>query len=461
MDRLVQNTRLAVRIVSVVALLVVANVVVAQWDVKWDMTKSGLYSLSSQSESVASNVDRDVELIFFHTDRGSNRTPVNPLWVRILLKQYAGLSDRISSREVNPNVSPSETEQYGVRQNNAVVVKVGKKHKKLAPYDLVNFSRRGQNTFKGESAVTNAIKSLTTVTDRTVWFLTGHGEITVDGQQERSASSLRRAVENEGFSVDTLNPINDEFPPSDDLVVVLDPQNSFSSAVVDRIVTWNEEGGRLLVAGNPSNQSIVNSVVDPLGVSVQQRQILGQNWQFFYRSQGNPFLLSPTLSSHPVTDSLTEEGMSVVMGRTAPLDADTGTYDPLLKTSAEAYAKPLDESRQNIDPRFDPNRDLRGPFNVGVASDADDRGKVVALGNTDLFTGRLLGQAGNQNFATNLINWFFDRSVSLGIQPKPLSSNVVSVTPTQAYVIQFIALVGIPFTVLIWGGVVWWKRKNL
>lgn len=463
MSSITQNVRLFIKILAFVAILVVVNLVVNQWDVKWDMTKSGLYSLSEQSRTIARDIDRETELIFFHSEEAQSRLPLNPLWVRTLLKQYSKESPRIAFSEINLNAQPGEAKKYQIRQNNSVVVKVGEQHETLKPLDLINMRRRGESTFKGERAVTNALKNLTTVTERTVWFSTGHGEVPVTGGRGRTASAFRNKVQTSGFSAKTFNPLNDDLPSTDDLIVVLDPQSAFSRAVINRFKQWNADGGHLLIAGNPDNRTAVNALTEPLGGSLERRQILGQNWQFYYRSQGNPFLISPKFETHPVLDPLRDEGLSLLMGRSAPLSVDTGVYDPLLKSSGEAYAKPLKQNQRRIEPRFNPDEDVRGAFTVGaVLQGAKQRGKVVLMGNADLFGDQLFEQAGNKNFAMNLVNWFLERRISLGIEPTPLRSNVVkNISPTQAYTLQIVSLIVVPLVILIWGVVVWWTRKNL
>ena len=462
MSRLVQNTRLVIRMVAVIAILVVVNVAAAQWDKQWDMTESGLYSISDQTRRIAQSLESSAELIFFHME-SERSSSLDPKWVRTLLKNYASLSENIRFREVNPNVAPSDARNYRVRQNNTVVVKVEKNHRKLAPFDLVRMRRRGKNMFRGEPAVTGALKQLTTVTDRTIRMATGHGEIGTGGASRgRSVSKLRSTLEDEGFTVDSWDPLKNEHPDTRDLIVGLDPQSSYSPGIVENLHEWYRRGGNLLLAGNLRNRSEFNSLLQPFNLNMRNRQILGQNWQFYYRTLGDPFLFAPSLESHPILQPLKDEKLNVLMGRSAPLSADTETMKPLLKTSARAYSKPVKQSSRELNPQFQQATDRRGPFTVGwVSKQAQNRGKFVVFSNANLLGNQLIQRAGNQDFSRNLVNWFFNREISIGIQPKPIGQNTVRVTPNQAFALQLISLIGIPFLVLIWGGAVWWKRKNL
>jgi len=462
MSRLVQNTRLLIRLVAVVAILVVVNIAVAQWDKQWDMTESGLYSISNQTRSIVKGLESPAEIVFFHMDSGRTRS-VDPKWIRTLLEQYDSLSENVTFREVNPNVAPSEARNYKVRQNNSVVVKVGEKHRKLAPFDLVQMRRRGKNMFRGEPAITGALKRLSTVTNRTIWMATGHGEIGTGGAARgRSLSRLRSTYKEEGFTVDTWNPLKNELPDKQDLIFVVDPQSKYPSPVINNLRKWYSQGGKLLLAGNLRHHSVFNSLIQPFGLSMSRRQILGQNWQFYYRTIGDPFLFSPTFESHPIVQPLQDEGMNLLMGRSAPLSVDTGVLKPLLRTTSEAYSKPVDRSTKKLNPRFQEGTDERGTFTTGVVSkESGNRGKLVVLSDADLLGDRLIQRAGNEDFARNLVNWFFDREISLGIEPKPIVQSAVSVTPGQALTLQMISLVGIPLAVLVWGVAVWWKRKNL
>ncbi|MFB6347356.1 MAG: hypothetical protein ABEK50_16655, partial [bacterium] len=177
----------------------------------------------------------------------------------------------------------------------------------------------------------------------------------------------------------------------------------------------------------------------------------------------NPFIFVPKLGNHPVLKSLKEQGVLVQVGRSAPIEltaptAGGDTATKILITSSQAFSKPIG---QKVRPEFNPETDRRETFTVGAVWSNQRGAKVVGLGNVTFLTNQMFRNTGNKNFALNLVNWIFERQVSLSIRPTPSDYNKVTLTAGQVQLIQAISMGLIPIFILAWGGAVWWKRKNL
>ncbi len=457
MKNLTQNLRTVLKFAAVVVILVVLN-----GGVQWDMTEADLYSITDRSRQIARNVENSTTFYLFHTPQ-AGQSQINTERVRTLLQQYERLGTNITFKEIDHTRNPGLAREHNVRQNNVVLIQSGDQSKKLGPFDLLEFGgpRRRQRQFSGESAITTALLKMTQATDRAVHFLSGHGEYTTDRARQRTVSNWVSALEEEGYTTESLNPLTDDMPDTRDMVVALDPTKKYSSGVIDRVRNWRNQGGNLLVAGGPESAESVTGLLGGVGVQVRSRQVIDpQRRVQTLQSLVSPFVFAPKLESHPSLSSLKDQGLAVQIGRSAPLDLRSDTaIEKLLTTSSEAMSKPL--TGEEISTEFDPKTDERGPFTVGALVSRGN-GHVFAFGNTSIFGNAYLGRTpGNESFAVNLINWTFDRDVSLGIQSTPADYNLVkNITAGQSFFIQIIALFGIPLLVLLWGGWVWWNRKN-
>ena len=462
MKNLTQTSRTLLKFLAVVVILVVLNVLAQRGGLQWDMTEADLYSITDRSRDIARGVKESTTIYFFHTPQ-SGQSTIDPNRVRILLRQYDRTGERITFEEVDHTRNPGLARKHGVRKNNVILIKSGKRTKKLGRFDLMKFSQRrgGQRQFRGESAITTALLKMSQATDRSVFFVSGHGEYRTEPARDRSMSRWSESLSEEGYTVESFNPLTDNFPDTRDLVVISDPTRDYSSGVLERLRKWRKNGGNFLIAASPPSGTNLNPLLEGSGLEFQSRQIIDpQRRVQSLQSLVNPFVFAPMLESHPALSSLKDQGLAVQMGRSAPIQLRSDTPQKLLSTSAEAMAKPL--TGKKIRSEFNPETDERGPFTVGAVLNPDNaQGTVLAFGSPTLFGDAYLGRTpGNESFAVNLVNWVFDRDVSLGIQPTPSNYNRVRVPAGQAFVLQVTALVVIPLGILLWGGWVWWNRKN-
>jgi len=258
--------------------------------------------------------------------------------------------------------------------------------------------------------------------------------------------------------VETLNPLVGTLPDTADLVVLLDPRQGLAPDAARRLRRWRERGGHLLVAASPSAARDVNPILRGSGIRFAARQIVASRAR---RHPMAPLLFTPILEGHPAVAPLRDQGLTVLAGQSTYLETTGDTPASILSTGSEAYAKPLFGPEEEFRLPFDPATDVRGPFTVAAAAAGDTGGRLVAVGSAQMLGDRLLSQAaGNHNLAVNLVNWMLERQVSLEIGSVPLDYNRVQVTSSQANALYIVALVLLPLAILIWGGTVWWKRRN-
>ncbi len=459
----VQDFRSVVKLVAVMAILIVLYMVASRLDVQWDMTVENIYSLSEKSLETADGIKTPVTLYLFHTTQ-AGQSRFDTVRLRNLLRRYASVGENITFREVDHTRNPGLARKHGIRQNNVVLIKTEGQTTKLSQYDLMKFGgpRGRRRQFQGESALTTALIKVTRATDRVVHFTTGFGEYTSESAKSRSVSEWAQSLREQGYETKSFNPFTDTLPDSRDMIVILDPKKKYPPDVVKQFRQWNRKGGNLLVASSPASGRTLNPILQGTAISFRSLRIIDPNRRVqSLQSLVNPYIFAPELGSHPSLSNLKEQGFAVQNGlSTAIAVSDTKQVDRLLMTSSAAYGKPLDVEGNNST-EFNASTDVNGPFTVGTFVNSEDRGKLFAFGTASLFGNRMLGRTpGNKTFSVNLVNWTFDRDVSLEIPATPANYNQVTVTAVQSYVIQTVALLIIPVGIVTWGGLVWWNRRN-
>jgi ABC-2 type transport system permease protein len=140
----------------------------------------------------------------------------------------------------------------------------------------------------GEREITAAMKRLYEDVPK-VGVLEGHRERDVFNIGDKGyftfASSyvFRHALVNQGFDVEVISIEENDVPEDISILLIADPQTSYSKEELDRIARYIEKGGNLFIAGKPYNREYIKPVLDMTGlefmdgVLVQESSNYAQN----------------------------------------------------------------------------------------------------------------------------------------------------------------------------------------
>lgn len=129
-----------------------------------------------------------------------------------------------------------------------------------------------QEKHPGEMEITAAMKRLTGKSVK-VGILTGRGERGMYNLSDKgyftfaSSYTFRHALVNQGFDVDEVSVAEGDIPEDISILLIADPQTSYSEQEQARINKYIEKGGNLLVAGKPYNRKHLDGVMKELGLS--------------------------------------------------------------------------------------------------------------------------------------------------------------------------------------------------
>ena len=99
-----------------------------------------------------------------------------------------------------------------------------------------------------ENAITNALRKVLKGERRKVYFLAGHGERDIGDPKPGGFQVAKRALDNEGYEVESLNLLTRGSVPEDAAVVIVAaPKKPLLSTEVQTLKAYLEKGGRLLI----------------------------------------------------------------------------------------------------------------------------------------------------------------------------------------------------------------------
>lgn len=482
-------------ILLVIALVMMVNWLGARHWRRADWTASKLYTLSDKSLNILGDMDEEIRIIVF-------MTPGSGLWpqVRELLNRYDAASDSIGVEFIDPDREPLRTQQlaeeFGISVANTVVFTAGDRSKYVTSDQMAEFDYSGMQygqqpslkAFKGEEQFTAAILSLVAPAVPKVYFVTGHGEPSlqaVGGRSERGLSVLREALKRENMVAAETSLLSGHVPDDADVLAIVGPTRAFTEAEIGAIDAFLEGGGRLLAALDP--------LIEPDGTMRATRlENLLADWDVEIRadlvidpSKKLPFydlsaVYLDAYGAHPVTEGM--EGLAVLfmVARSVAASAEPmGAVTTLVETSAHGWGE-TDLSQLLRGEPVDPGQsDTPGPVAVGLAvehtpespegteADAGDTPapeaagtRLVVLGDSDFLSDTEFANAGNGVLAVNAFNWLAAQEHALGIPPRAIDQSSMYLTGSQMQMILFLILIVMPGAAIAAGILVWRRRRH-
>jgi len=496
--KLVFGSTLGAAALLVLALVGILNYLSFRHYRRWDWTKSHLYTLSEKSQSIVKGLDRDVSVIVLTNDPQSPTIQAT----RELLERYAAASPKIHFSFVDSLRNPARAEQLAQKyqlQRASVVFESGKDKRvvdaaDLADYDYSAMQEGGQpqmKGFKGEQKFTSAIIELVEAKKPSILFTTGHGERSLDDLEGRGFGNLQRTLTDDGFAPEEWASLGKPaVPPNTDVVVIAGPTAAFAPPELDVLSRYLSGGGHVLVmvdpvlsAGAPGGASALEAWLASWGANAGKDVVVDPpNTVPFF---GAETIYAGDFAAHPAVEALRSQRVPVVVSLARSIRSGAApkgaAVTELVKTGAEGWGETDLENLTRVDKG---PQDLAGPVPLGVAIElnapasptppADEdmpappppppatgpRGRLVVLGDSDLGSNALVGQAGNANLIVNSLNWMVQRETHLGIAPKEPDQVHLSLTPQERRLDFWLVVFGLPAVALVAGIVVTVKRRR-
>ncbi len=441
------GTNATIMTVAFIAILVLINVLVARTTVRWDLTATGEFSLSSETIAILEDLDQPVEIIGFFNQARQQAAQEE---LRSRLESYAARSDLISYEFVDPDVNPTLAQSYNVAEYGTVIVE--------------SQGQQQQTVTTDEQALTRAILRVTQETPPTVYFLTGHDERSPEGLGEATGyGRLGRILEEDGFVVETLNlVVSDTIPLESSVLIVADPQLELPEREQEIIAGYIDQGGSLLLLGNPFTPAPLTEVLEPAGLAWNDDLLADQ--QLFFQQ---PFI--PIVNEYPfsqITSGLTDPAIFPTVRTLTQTETLTGTsVTEFLSSSPDIQIATSFEGdvQENLE-------DVPGPrtfgYSVEITTTGDvaasaDGARMVIIGDADFASNEwILATSANRDLARNAVGWLMTAEEEFTLPPRtdPVDRSLV-LTGVQPGLIFLSFTVGVPLIVIVAGMVVWWQRR--
>jgi len=324
-----------------------------------------------------------------------------------------------------------------------------------------------------ESEISAAVKNVLG-TAPVIGLLTANDERSIDKRGDKDYKSLlnelngRSSLINQGFALQRIA-FDPQHPLPLDLtvLVVADPIEAYTEAQLQQLKQYIQQGGSLLIAGEPYKQDLLNPLLAEIGVAYIPGMLLETSADY-----------SKDLIQAKITPEAKALGFNLKDKRVVTLPnsmairiADSIAFNvtPLLTTNPATVWNHMERFNLKVDSvDFNPQRHKKIKATVAVALSREINGstqKIMVLGDADVLSNKELSRSNvldqeNYNFAVASFKWFTDGAYPIDATRKKPIDNKITITASQLRVTKALFIGVFPLCLALLGAVILIKRKR-
>ncbi|MBP0128943.1 MAG: GldG family protein [Nitrospira sp.] len=430
-----------------VSILAIVNFLAARHSIRWDLSENQNFSLAPQTNRVLRNLPREVLVTVFTREKDPGYQSYKER-----LDSYRQASPKITVEFVDPERQPKIAQNYGInRTDTAVFESAGHTVRVTSP---------------SEVELTGALIRVTQDRQKQVLFLEGHGEPSLEDRERTGLSVAKDILLKQGYNVGTLSLLKEAAVPDQTaILVVAGPRRPVTTEEQERIHTYVEKGGHLLLLIDPDTQAGLNPLLTQWGLGVGPGVLVDLQDRL---AQGDlTSLLVRTFTEHEITQDLSA-AVLFPLARHITFDEQTGKawdYVPLARTSPNSWAETDIKGRVvNLDEK----EDIKGPLPMAAAispkvppEEGKPRPAVVVIGNSTFATNAFMNFPGNSDFFLHRAAWLAEERNMMSLVPKDSALRPFTPNPLQERALLYLQVILLPVAMFVAGILVWRKRRCL
>jgi len=452
----------AVSVVFLVGILAFVNYLGAQHAKRVDTTTEKIYSLSDQSAGVSQQVQQPLTIKAFYP--GGEYPPTKDL-----LELYKSKNNKISYEFIDPDKQPQVAQQYSVTQygdfqnpmtgesfryGTLILEMAGKTERIEKPSEPVR-----------EEDLTNALMKIVKGEKKTIYFVQGHGEKSIEDADKNGYSSAKAGLEKENYVIKPLNLVQENKVPDDaSVVIMVGPTSEPFANELEVLEAYLNKGGSAAIFLDPPPAPSLTDFMKKWSITVGNNFVVDVSGVGRLFGAGPQIPLVTNYSNHKITERFKRTMTFFPLVRSvAPAEPPvTGiTAEQLLSSNDRSWGETDLKSNQAS---FDEKVDLKGPVSLAVVATKDlgegKKARLVAFGDSDFAANQAFGLQGNGNLFLNTISWLAQDESFISIRARDPQDRRLTMTEAQGRLVSYVMLLFLPLGVLVAGVSVWMKRRQ-
>ncbi|MEI3797214.1 MULTISPECIES: Gldg family protein [unclassified Chitinophaga] len=333
-----------------------------------------------------------------------------------------------------------------------------------------------QMVWPGETEVSAAFKRLLQAKLPKILFVTGDLERDIHkvGAREymtiTNTKPFRYSLINQGFDSDTISLGSRDIPEGITALVLTDPKTALSAAAQAKLEQYIDKGGNLLIAGEPGKQTVLNPILQKLGVQMMEGVVAQPSKDL------TPDIVLPQLT--PLAVSLSadvaktvKDSLKVAMPGVTGLaySGSSFTIEPLLITDTQKSwlrktSLVLDSAQVVYDAAAG---DERKALPVMISMTRKVNGKeqrIIVAGDADFMSNSNLNrfdvETANFPFITALFSWLDYKQFPIDTHRPESEDNRVKVSLDDVDLLKIVYLWVMPGIMIAFGAILLIRRKR-
>jgi len=496
------GTNAVLTTIAVLVILGFLNFLAARTPARVDLTENQVFTLAPETQQVVKNLPNPVKVWVF--------TPQGEPQDRELLESYRRLGDKVTYEFVDPQAQPSLAKRLEIKSPGDVVVESPEKDRKQFVQTISvgaseNPVEAGQRL--SEVKLTSALEQLTNDRRQTAYVVQGHGERPLDPGQG-GMSEATKLLSDRSFDLKPLVLASTKEVPKDaNVVIVAGSQKPFLPAEVTTLKNYLAQGGNLMLMIDPTETNLgLEPILKEWGVDLDRRVVVDSSAQGL-AGLGPADAIVTQYGDHPITQDLAGNLSFFSLARPLGVaNVKDVKRTELLFTSDRSWA----ESDLKSDPlQYDQGKDQQGPLVLGLAltrpvksattkptptasptaspspgsspapspkaspspspspspganqgADKPAESRLVVIGNSTFATDGFVNQVVNGDVFLNSVRWLSQADQqTLSVRPKEPKNRRITLSPQQAAIAGWLALVILPLLGFGSAFFVWWRRR--
>lgn len=394
----------------------------------------------------------------------------------------AGKAPNVKVEYLDKDINPQKADELKVARNGQVVLSYDQRKERIDIGLTTNAAR--VNLRKLDSLFQKAFYALTTER-RTVYFTTGHGELSWRSGSEdplRSISAIEIILRSLNMSLRTFGPTEgllEKVPSDAAFVAIVGPSAPFQKEEVETLKTYVNNGGKLavfldLAAPDGKMDTVLDPGPDPLkeylatiGLNYHAVPLANETkYLGLTKTQVDKwFLITNSFSSHESVMNLSRNSDQVQSAffQTGYYDVQNGKDGWKTYETVRALDSTFDDQNKNF--IFDANKEKKKAYAIAAAAEKDnpaDKAKssrIVAFGDATVLSDALIRNPGNQLVVVDTLKWLAGETKFTG---ETTSEEDVKIqhSKSRELVAFHGSIFGAPFLLLIAGFFATRRRKR-
>jgi len=445
------RTNSLVSSLAFLTILILVNYLAFRYSSHIDLTENKLYTLAPQTQEIVKTLPQPAKLFIFLKEAD----PAD----KELLNTYRSFSPNFQFEFIDPEIKPGLARQFSRKPLGNIYLEYGEKKQLVQDLQL---DPQGNPVDRiSEIKLTNALESIQKNSVENIYILQGHEEPSLEAGKE-SISEAVNSLKEKGYQVKALNLTQEtSFPQNIASLLIIGPRKKLLEPEVKVIKQYSDKGGNILLLIDPETEPGLEPLLQEWGVKLDPRLVIDASGRGAQVGRGPESPVITKYGQHPITKEF-KNGNSIF-----PLTRPIGTFrvkgvevNALLTTDDQMWATSKIDAEKVT---FNPQTDLRGPFDIGVALTryiGKIESKMVVVGNATFATNGWFSTLLNGDFFVNSVQWLSEKEQgNLSIRPKEAKNRRIVLTPSQYSLLNWSSLIIVPLSGLILAVFFWWRTR--